>query len=208
MSDKTQKWLSWISRLQAIAQNGLAYSKDPFDKERFATILEISAEIGAHHSDIAHEKILNWFSSEAGYATPKLDARGAIFKGKKILLVKERSDNLWTLPGGWIDVNESPSQAVAREVLEESGYEVTVKKLIGLYDSNKQPDQLQWPHVYKCFFLCDCIGGSPKINLEICEIDFFTEDKLPDLSLRRTNKTQILRCFEYSRDPNLFADFD
>lgn len=208
MADQTRKWLGWISKLQAIAQNGLNYTKDPFDKERFTTILEISAEIAANHSRIEHQKILEWFSIEMGYATPKLDARGAVFENNKVLLVKERSDNLWTLPGGWVEVNESPSEAIGREVFEESGYEVSVIKLIGLYDTNKHERQSQWPHVYKCFFLCDLIGGSPKINLEICDIDFFAENELPELSTRRTNKTQILRCFEHFRDSSLSADFD
>lgn len=123
--------------LLAIAQNGLFFTKDVFDKERYLQIQKIAASIVTEKSSLNFDEILDLFSCEKGYATPKLDVRGAVFKDNKILLVKEISDQLWTLPGGWVDINESPSEAVCKEILEESGFKTKAVKLMALYDKSK-----------------------------------------------------------------------
>lgn len=194
--------------LFAIAQNGLLFTKDIFDKERYLQIQNIAASILAEKSNLNLNQIIDLYSCEKGYATPKLDVRGAVFKDNKILLVKERSDQLWTLPGGWIDINESPSEAVCKEIFEESGFKTKAIKLMALFDKNKHPHPTQLPHTYKLFFICELIGGSMMAGIETSEVAFFEKDNLPDLSLKRVIAPQIKRAFEHQQDMTLPTDFD
>jgi len=196
MNDKTIQWLKWISEIQALAQSGLTYSKCEFDIERYIRLREIVAELAAHCSDQSLQTIKDIFLIEKGYATPKLDVRSYILKEGKLLLVKERSDGLWTLPGGWADVNESPSEAAIRETKEETGYEVSALKLLALWDKLKHDHPPQWPHAYKCFFLCELLSGEPTANLEISEVSFFDINKLPPLSPHRITAGQLTRLHE------------
>ena len=123
------------------------------------------------------------------------------YQDDKLLLVKERSDNLWTLPGGWADVNESPSEAVIRETKEETGYDVSAIKLLALWDKLKHDHPPQWPHAYKCFFHCDIISGEPVENLEISDQCFFDLNNLPSLSRHRVTESQIARLYELTINP-------
>ncbi|MEH1946271.1 MAG: NUDIX hydrolase [Nostoc sp.] len=202
------KWLEWAQNLQAIAQNGLAYSEGPFDIERYQQLRAIATEIMASYSNVEHSYILDLFSRELGYATPKVDVRGAIFRDDTILLVKERVDGCWTLPGGWADVGESASEAVVKEVYEESGYQARAIKLLAVYDRNKQGHPPLPFYVYKLFFHCELIGGSPSSSIETEEVGFFPEGALPELSLGRVTPAQINRLFQHYRQPNLPTDFD
>jgi ADP-ribose pyrophosphatase YjhB (NUDIX family) len=183
---------SWIFELQAIAQNGLTYCRDEFDKERYSRLMAIASEMAAKNSSVDQHKISQLFFLENGYATPKIDVRAFICKENQLLLVRERSDNLWTLPGGWAEVNHSPSESVIKEVKEEAGYDVTVIRLLALCDKLKHDHPPQWPHAYKCFFHCKIESGSPQINNEICEIKFFSFDEIPELSTHRVTKNQLL----------------
>lgn len=196
MHDNTMKWLQWISEMQAIAQNGLTYCHNEFDKERYVRLREIAAELAVYSSEHAYEDLNLRFSLEQGYATPKLDIRAFILKENKLLLVKERADGLWTLPGGWADVNESPSEAVIRETKEETGFNVSAKRLLALWDGQKHDHPLHWPHTYKCFFHCELISGTATENLEISAIDFFAMDNLPPLSTPRVTQKQLIRLYE------------
>ncbi len=138
MSDVASAWLEWTRRLQAVAQSGLAYAKDPYDVERYEQVRKIAAEIAASHTKAPVDRIDDLFSREFGYATPKLDIRAVVLNDQgEVLLVREKEDGLWTLPGGWVDVGESPSEAVEREVREESGYEVRAVRLLALWDRDK-----------------------------------------------------------------------
>ncbi len=150
-------WLDWMKRLQAIAQTGLTFAADPYDIERYEEIREIAAEIAAGHSGASFEHIGGLFANQSGYATPKVDVRGAVFRDDMILLVKERSDGGWTLPGGWADVGDSPGDAVVREIAEESGYLTHAVKLLALYDRNKHGHPPYPFHAYKLFFLCELL---------------------------------------------------
>jgi ADP-ribose pyrophosphatase YjhB (NUDIX family) len=201
-------WTKWITDLQALAQNGLAYTQNPFDVERFQRIQQISAEMLEHITEIPHEKISGYFAQESGYATPKLDVRGAVFREDKILLVRERADQRWSLPGGWADVNESAAECTVKEIYEESGYLTKAIKLAALYDRQKHPHPCQWPHIFKAFFICELTGGAAKENLEISEIDFFPLDALPELSLPRVTEWQISRMFAHWKNPELPTEFD
>jgi len=201
-------WLKWVHQLQAMSQEGLTYCKDPFCAERYKALLKLTSEIVEKHSEHEQEKILEVFAREVGYQTPKLDSRGVIFKDNKVLLVQESADNLWSLPGGWSDVNESPSEAVVREVREESGYIVKAVRLLALYDKQKHDYPPQFPHVYKSFFLCEIEGGKPQTSHEILAVDFFEMDKLPPLSLHRITESQLKRLFELYSHPEWITDFD
>ena len=202
------KWLEWTQKLQAVAQSGLAYSKNPFDKQHYETIREIAAEIAASYSNTELGHVMDIFAGETGYATPKIDVRGAVFRGEELLLVKEQQDGLWTLPGGWADVNEPPSESVSREVREESGYQTRVVRLLALYDRNKHGHPPFPFHVYKLFFQCEIMGGDPKASLETEDVAFFHREKLPELSLTRVTPSEISRIFELYDHPEWPTEFD
>jgi ADP-ribose pyrophosphatase YjhB (NUDIX family) len=203
------QWLQWAKRLQAIAQNGLTFADDHFDVERYEAVRRIAAEMMAAGSGTDVDRVLDLFSGEVGYATPKVDVRGVVFRDGRVLLVRERSDGGWTLPGGWADLYESPAESVAREVYEESGYETRVVKLLAVLDRNKHPHVPPFPyHVYKMYFLCEISGGEAAGSVETSEVEFFPEDGLPELSLSRVTPSQLKRMFEHARHPEWPTDFD
>lgn len=202
-------WMKWAKELQAIAQSGLAYAQNPFDRQRYESIRQIAAGMIAHQSELSTAEVLDLLSADIGYATPKVDVRGAVFRDDAILLVRERQDGRWTLPGGWADVNESPSEAVVREIYEESGYRAAARKLVAVYDRDRQGHTPRFPvHVYKLFFQCDYLGGEPARSIETDAVGFFREMELPELSLGRVTPAQVHRLFEHYRSPDLPADFD
>lgn len=202
-------WLLWARELQALAQTGLAFSKDEYDLERYQRIRALAAEMYARGSDTPVERIRSLFAQESGYATPKVDVRGAVFRDGRILLVKEAIDGLWTLPGGWADVNQSPREGVEREIREESGYEARAIKLAAVYDYRRQGNRNPLPNsIYKLFFVCELTGGEARTSFETSAVEFFPPDQLPPLSMGRTDPAQIARMFAHRRDPALAADFD
>jgi ADP-ribose pyrophosphatase YjhB (NUDIX family) len=204
-------WLLWAREMQAIAQTGLAFTKDPYDRERYEQLRELSSRIMATHTGADAARIEALFAGEIGYATPKIDVRGAAFDAAgRILMVREVADaGRWTLPGGWADVNLTPAENVAKEVFEESGYSVAVDKLAAVWDRGKQGHA---PGVFSCakfFFLCRIDGGAPATSLETSEIGFFAERDIPtDLSRGRVLPHQIGRMFAHARDPSLPTEFE
>lgn len=206
--DTQLKLLDWAKRIQALAQSGLAYGKDQYDMERYQELREISVDMIALMSLQDRVELEKGFASEQGYATPKVGARGVIFEQGKVLMVREESDGKWCLPGGWSDIGETPSGTVIKEVKEETGYDVQVKRLLTLFDRkcHKQPPSIY--DIYTLFFECEIIGGSPQPNMEIEEIGFFALDDLPQLSLERINREQMDIIFKYMDDPWLAPYFD
>jgi ADP-ribose pyrophosphatase YjhB (NUDIX family) len=201
-------WLDWAQRLQAIAQSGLTYSANPYDRDRYESVREIAAEMMAAGSASPIAPIRELFAGQSGYATPKVDMRAAVFHDDKILLVQEIEDRAWSLPGGWADVGESPADATVREVREESGYETRAVKLLAVYDRNRHGHQPFPFHAYKIFFQCELIGGQPALSNETTGVDWFAEDRLPALSTTRVTAAQIHRFFEHYRNPGWPTDFD
>lgn len=201
-------WLTLGRRLAALAQCGLAYSRDQFDIERYHELQRIAADIMSSGSEDDPETILGLFRNERGYATPKLDVRAVVFHDDRVLLVRERSDGGWTLPGGWIDVGDSPSEAASREVFEESGYVVKPFRLLALYDRSRHPHPPLPPHIYKVFIQCELLGGAPATSIETDGVGFFEEHNLPELSVTRVTLSQIKRMFQLHGDPLAPADFD
>jgi len=205
----TPRWLEYAQRLAALAQSGMAYCRNPYDLERYHQMSEIAAEMLAEGSGEPVDQVLSLLDNQAGYATPKLDARGVVFREEKILLVRELADGgRWTLPGGWVDVGEAPRLAVEREVREESGYEVKASKLLALYDRDLHDHPPHLFHTYKIFIQCDLLGGAPTESLETGGADFFAPDSLPELSISRTTAAEIQRMFEHLHNPNLPTDLD
>ena len=203
------RWLNWSARLQAIAQNGLTFSQDRYDVDRYQAIREIAAEMLAAGAGEDIAVIRELLSRDAGYATPKVDMRGVVFREGKLLLVQEKSDGGWSLPGGWADIGESPAENVVREIREESGFETRAEKILAVYDRAKHPHEPQFPaHIYKIYILCELIGGTATPSVETDAARFFGEDELPPLSVTRVTEWQLRRLFELYRNPQLPADFD
>ncbi len=202
------QWLKWAQKLQFAAQNGLTFTDDYYDRLRYNEVLEVAAEILASYSEAEFETIKQFFNREKGYLTPKVDVRGAVFKNDRILLVREVSDGLWTLPGGWADIHDSPAKNVEREIWEESGFETKATKLTMVYDRDLHGHPHVPYYVYKLFFLCEITGGAPKISVETSAVEFFEMDALPELSESRNTEAQIRRVFEHYKNPALPTDFD
>jgi len=203
------RWLTWSQRIQAIAQIGLQYAQNPFDGERYRELSHIAGEMMAEHTHADVDEVKMVFNAQSGYATPKLDIRGVVFKEGKLLLVRELMDGgRWTLPGGWVDINEPPSLAVEREVREEAGVIVKAKKLLALYDNNRRGHPPYLFHIYKLFFLCELIAESTPSPLETADPTFFSLEELPELSPARVTPEEIARMFDHLKDPQLPTDFD
>jgi ADP-ribose pyrophosphatase YjhB (NUDIX family) len=204
-------WLTWTRELQAIAQTGLAFVRDSYDRERYETLRALASRIMAAHTAAPARRIEDLFAGETGYATPKVDVRGAAFDGQdRLLMVREVADGgRWTLPGGWADVNLTAAENVIKEVREESGFEVSVRKLAAVWDRTRQGHPSGVFSCCKMFFICDITGGAAAIGPETSEVGWFPEDGLPDdLSLGRVLPTQLRRMFLHARDLTLPAEFD
>ncbi len=200
-------WLKWAVELQFIAQAGLTYSKDPFDIERFARIREISAEVMSLKTGQSLDFVRNVFCNETGFQTPKLDTRAAIFENGKILLVKENNGK-WSLPGGWVDVNESIKTNTAKEVREEAGLNVIPVKLIAVQDRNLHNPPVYAYGVAKAFVLCEIIDGQFTPNIETLESRYFSLDEIPPLSEEKNTLPQIKLCFDACATENWQTVFD
>ena len=205
------EWLTWTRELQAIAQCGLAFTKDPYDRERYELLRALAARMMAGQTGSSAAVIEALFAGETGYATPKIDVRGAAFDEQgRILMVREVADGgRWTLPGGWADVNLTPAENVVKEMREESGLDVRVRKLAAVWDRARQGHS---PGVFACaklFFICDIVGGSAATSLETSEVGWFAEEEVPeDLSLGRVLPAQVSRMFAHSREPGLPTDYE
>ena len=208
MSKVSYKWLEWAKRIQSLSQSGLSFSNDIYDIERYVELRKISAEIMEQYTDLKMEKITELFTNETGYQTPKVDIRGAVFTDDKILMVREDVDDNWSLPGGFCDIGLSPSENIVKEVKEESGYDVSAKKLVALLDMNKHSHPPQPYHYYKIFIQCELTGGHAKAGLETKDVRFFSENNLPKLSTGRNTEKQINLLFDYFRNPNKVSIFD
>jgi ADP-ribose pyrophosphatase YjhB (NUDIX family) len=203
------RWLNWCQQLQAIAQNGLTFATDHYDIERYQQIRQIAAEMLADASGLTPTKVLGLLEKDAGYATPKVDVRGVVFRDGKLLLVREKSDGGWTLPGGWADIGQSPAESVEREIWEESGYTARAEKILAVFDRAKHPHEPVFAfHVYKIFIHCALTGGEAKLTAETDAVDFFGENEIPLLSNTRVTEAQIRRMFAHHHKPNLPTDFD
>lgn len=204
----TPPLLDWIQRLNAIAQSGLTFEPGEFDRQRYEQVRTMAAEMAAHpHGSV--ESVERIFAADTGYATPKVICRGAVFDAEdRILMVRETADGRWTLPGGWIDVGDSPSSATEREVCEETGFRVSAIKLAAVFDKHRHAHPPAAHHAYLMFFLCRLEGGEATPSYETSEIAWVARGSLPELSEGRALGTQIDRMWDHLADPSLPTDFD
>ncbi len=194
------EWVTLAMELQFLAQGGITYTKDFYDKERFTRIREIAAEVMEMGTGLPIEHIKDVFCNETGFQTPKLDSRAAIFRDDKILLVREKGDGQWSLPGGWVDVNETIAGNTVKEVKEEAGLDVVPVRLIALQDRNQHNTPPYAYGICKAFMLCDVISGEFERNMETDASAYFGRDELPPLSLEKVTEEQIQMCFDAYQD--------
>jgi ADP-ribose pyrophosphatase YjhB (NUDIX family) len=200
--NKPPRWLQWAREIQALAQTGLHYSETDYHRDRYRRLLEIAAEITAEEGDLDLKEVSRTFLLQPGYATPKVDVRGAVVRDGKVLLVREKLDGRWCLPGGWADVGESPAETVTREVWEEAGIQVEPVRLLGVFDANRSGEPLSVFHAYKLVFLCRWTEGQPRAGDETLDVEFFAPDDLPPLSQERTHPRHLDEVFAQAADYN------
>src|SRR5215208_7226351 len=196
MNGQVPSWVGWAREIFSLSQSGLTYSGNEYDLERYKRLQEITAEMIASASDISKESALDSFSMQAGYITPKVDVRGAVIRDGKILLIQERADGNWAMPGGWADLGNSPASVAEREVWEESGFRVKAEKVVAVIDANRLAP-FEFYHAYKLIFLCKLLDGEPRTSYETLAVDFFDPDRLPPLSIYRTNESMIQEVFAH-----------
>ena len=200
------RWLDWVRRLQAVAHNGLHYATNPFDEERFAEVRDVAVAMAALGPD-EPETLARRFAQEPGHATPKLDIRGVLARGERLLLVRGVDDGRWTLPGGWAEVGETPSEAVEKEVRQESGFEVRATRVLAILNRDVR-DRPRFPfHGWKVYVLCDEVAEGEPDGIETDAAGFFGEHELPELSYRMP-PGHLARVFAHVRDPSLPAELD
>lgn len=202
-----EPWLHHVIRLQSIAQCGLAYAKDVYDRERYEQLRQIAAQMLSDLAEFPVEKVRDLFCNETGYQTPKLDTRAAIFRQAQILLVQER-DGRWALPGGWVDVLESVGSNTVKEVREEAGLQVRPTRLIAVQDRNRHNTPPYAYGVCKIFVLCENLGGAFVPNSETIASGWFAADSLPALAREKCTPQQVALCFQAYQDPNWQPVFD
>jgi ADP-ribose pyrophosphatase YjhB (NUDIX family) len=207
MNHRTPQWLVWAQEIFSLSQSGLTYSGNEYDIERYKRLQEITAEMIASHSQVSKESVLDSFSMQAGYITPKVDVRGAVVRDGKILLIQERADGNWAMPGGWADLGNSPASVAEREVWEESGFRVKAEKVVAVIDANRL-EPLEFYHAYKIIFLCRLLEGEPRTSYETLAVDFFDLEHLPPLSVYRTNEAMLQEVFAHVEDPERPTAFD
>lgn len=202
------KWLEWATEIQSMAQSGLAFTENPYDRDRYLRLRQLAIEIMHDYSSVSHEKLKDLFAGETGYQTPKVDIRSSVFRSDMILMAREKIDGRWSLPGGWADVNTSVSESATRECLEEAGAIVKPERIIAIHTANRHNDFIYPYTIYKIFVQCQLVDWSFKENTETHGADFFSLDKLPELSTERNTEEQIRMCFEAKNAVKFEADFD
>jgi len=201
-------WLEYAKRVQALAQAGITYAENSFDLERYLELSEISVSLMAGISGTETSLVRELFTNETGYQTPKTDVRAVIFQDNKILLVREKVDNCWSLPGGWADIGFSPGEVAVKETREEAGLEVRAGKLLAVLDKKCHPHPPSPYHTYKIFIHCEVIGGSLQQGSETLDVGFFGREELPELSVERCTVSQLQLMFEYLDKPGKEPVFD
>jgi len=207
-----ERILEIARRLHALARTGQHFCRDEYDRQRYVEIEQIAAELLTDGTQVERDALLEIWRHESGYVTPKLEVRGAAFRDGRVLLVRESIDGRWTLPGGWVDVNESPSQAIEKEIEQESGFLARAVKLAALWDRARHGHGPSLHHGWKAFFLCELTGGEARGSYETDAVGFFDPGDLPPMSLGRSTPRQVARMCEhwldYVRNRSRPTEFD
>jgi ADP-ribose pyrophosphatase YjhB (NUDIX family) len=208
----TRELLAIADQIRALAATGLHFTEGPFDRERYEKLLELAARLaalGSGESAAATEALFR--AADDGYVTPKLDVRLALFRGDSVLLIRERMDGRWSLPGGYVDVGDSPSEAAVREAAEEAGVIARVERLAGVFDTRLQPDcPPHLFHIHKLVFVGKLAdpAAEPRAGSEATDAGWFPVDRLPELSLGRTLPLHVREALRVSRDPHALPHLD
>jgi ADP-ribose pyrophosphatase YjhB (NUDIX family) len=198
-----------IKRIQALAEIGLEFSQNIFDRERYDELHEISLQMMKQITDIPVEKIVPVIQDKNGYKTPKVDVRSVVFNEKnQVLLIQEKADERWAMPGGWADVGYSPAEVAVKECFEEAGLKVETIKLLAVLDKQKQNMPPAFEYVYKIFLLCRKLDDNISVGAETLDVGWFSEHNLPDLSTPRNTAEQIKLMFQYHRGEKTEPVFD
>jgi ADP-ribose pyrophosphatase YjhB (NUDIX family) len=205
--DRRPDVLRWAQRVQAIAQTGLTYARDPFDRQRYEELREIAIEM-AEAAGASREAARAAFTSETAYPTPKVDVRAVVFRGDEVLLVREARTGGWTFPGGWADVGDTPKGVAERETREESGYRVRALKMLAVFDKSRHEHPPSLYYTYKMLVRCELVGGEARESHETDAVGFFARGEIPRLDLERTTPGQIAAAFAHHADPDRPTDFD
>ena len=201
--------LEKIKRIQALAEIGLEFSQNIFDRERYEELHEISLQIMEQITNVPVEKIIPVIQDKNGYKTPKVDVRAVVFNEKnEILLIQEKADNCWAMPGGWADIGYSPSEVAVKECSEEAGIKVEPTKLLAVLDKQKQKMPPAFEYVYKIFLLCTKLNDNISVGSETSDVGWFNEQNLPELSTPRNTVDQIKLMFQYHRGEKTEPCFD
>lgn len=202
------KWIEWAAEIQSIAQAGLTFSENHYDRDRYIQLRKLAVEIMHEYTELPEEKLKDLFAGETGYQTPKVDIRSAVFRDDQILMAREKIDGRWSLPGGWADVNTTVSESAVRECLEEAGAKVVPEKIIAVLTANRQNDFIYPYTIYKIFVQCRLVEWEFKENTETLGSNFFSLDELPELSTERNTYKQIKMCFDARRGERFETLFD
>ncbi|ADL53105.1 NUDIX hydrolase [Clostridium cellulovorans] len=202
------QWIEYARRVQALAQIGLANCNNPYDIERYEELRDISVKLMATYSDTEIETVRELFARETGYQTPKTVVRSVVFKDGKVLMVQEKADYKWALPGGWSDIGYTPGEVAAKETFEEAGIKVKPVKLLAVFDRSKHPHLPTSSHVYNIFIQCEMVEGEIKPGLETNDVGFFDRNSLPTLSTARITEDEMEIIFQFLDDENKAAVFD
>lgn len=202
------KWIEWAAEIQSIAQAGLTFSENHYDRDRYIQLRKLAVEIMHEYTDLPEEKLVHLFAGETGYQTPKVDIRSAVFRDDQILLAREKIDGKWSLPGGWADVNTTVSESAVRECFEEAGAKVVPEKIIAIHTANRQNDFIYPYTIYKIFVLCRLVEWEFRENTETLGSKFFGLNELPELSTERNNYKQVKMCFDANRSDRFETIFD
>ena len=203
------QWLVWAREIQSLSQTGGHYAQNEFDAQRYQRLTQISAEIIAQYTGVGEPELVESFEMQLGYATPKVDVRAAVFRENKLLMVQERMDHSWAMPGGWADVGDLPSKGAEREVWEEAGFKVAAERVIGVYDANRIPGAMELYHAYKIMFYCTIISGEARLSNETLDVRFFEKDEIPlEMLGSRTTVRQIEDAFSAHHNLDIPTVFD
>lgn len=201
-------WLEWIKQVHALSHWGLTYSKDPFDLERYEVLKQLSVQMMADFTLMDKSRVETLFAHEEGYITPKVDVRGVVFQDGKILMVQEKRDSRWTIPGGWADIGLSPSEVAVKEVFEEAGIQVKPVKMLAMLDRKFYKQPISPYHIYKVFIRCEMVGGEPKGGLETLDAQFFAPDNFPELAPHKVTPEQLELVYAHYHNPERPTDFN
>lgn len=198
-----------VKRIQTLAEIGLEFTDSSYDLERYEELRQISLEMLEKMTDIPIQKIIPVIEEKNGYKTPKVDIRAVVFnENGEILMVQEKADNCWAMPGGWTDISYSPKEVAEKECMEEAGLKVNATRLLAIMDKQKQGMPPAFEYVYKIFMLCEKQGNDISTGSETLDVGWFKENELPLLSNPRNNAAVLKMMIEFHRGERTETYFD